>query len=126
MEGTQVERRTGIKGWCAQPGDARLSVPETVVPPRWKQMVSIFVGVLAPQEALREPAAELLVGSPLPGPGEGHLNQTVLDACAEPRLGRRRGSPHNLSATQREGTPMPRTDNAGLPAFFNPALVEGP
>jgi len=43
VEVTQIERRTGIEGWFAQPGDVRLSVPETVVPPRWKQMVSIFL-----------------------------------------------------------------------------------
>ena len=43
VEVTQIERRTGIEGWFAQPGDVHLSVPETVVPPRWKQMVSIFL-----------------------------------------------------------------------------------
>lgn len=43
VEVTRVERRTGIEGWFAQPGDVRLAVPETVVPPRWKQMVSIFL-----------------------------------------------------------------------------------
>lgn len=43
VEVTRIERRTGIEGWFAQPGDVRLSVPETVVPPRWKQMVSIFL-----------------------------------------------------------------------------------
>ncbi len=32
VEVTQIERRTGIEGWFAQPGDARLTVPETVVP----------------------------------------------------------------------------------------------
>ncbi|MET1022339.1 MAG: antibiotic biosynthesis monooxygenase [Arthrobacter sp.] len=43
VEVTRIERRTGIEGWFSQPGDTLLSVPETVVPPRWKQMVSIFL-----------------------------------------------------------------------------------
>jgi uncharacterized protein len=43
MEITKVERRTGIEGWFAQPGDVTVSVPETVVPPRWKQAVGIFL-----------------------------------------------------------------------------------
>ncbi|MFJ5957331.1 antibiotic biosynthesis monooxygenase [Paenarthrobacter sp. NPDC092416] len=43
METTRVERRTGIEGWFAQPGDVTVVVPETVVPPRWKQAVSIFL-----------------------------------------------------------------------------------
>ncbi|MGO4589356.1 antibiotic biosynthesis monooxygenase [Paenarthrobacter sp. 2TAF44] len=43
METTRVERRTGIEGWFSQPGDASVVVPETVVPPRWKQAISIFL-----------------------------------------------------------------------------------
>ena len=43
METTRVERRTGIEGWFDQPGDLSVTVPETVVPPRWKQAVSIFL-----------------------------------------------------------------------------------
>ncbi len=43
MEITRVEHRTGIEGWFEQPGDVNVSVPETVVPPRWKQAVSIFL-----------------------------------------------------------------------------------
>ncbi|MGO4586032.1 antibiotic biosynthesis monooxygenase [Arthrobacter sp. 2RAF6] len=43
MEVTRVERRSGIEGWFSQPGDVNLVVPETVVPPRWKQAVSIFL-----------------------------------------------------------------------------------
>ncbi|UVJ39546.1 antibiotic biosynthesis monooxygenase [Arthrobacter sp. CJ23] len=42
LEVTRVERRTGIEGWFSQPGDVNLVVPETMVPPRWKQAVSIF------------------------------------------------------------------------------------
>ena len=43
MEMTRVEQRTGIEGWFDQPGDISLTVPETVVPPRWKQAVGIFL-----------------------------------------------------------------------------------
>lgn len=43
MEITRVEHRTGIEGWFEKPGDVNVSVPETVVPPRWKQAVSIFL-----------------------------------------------------------------------------------
>ncbi|WP_411730873.1 antibiotic biosynthesis monooxygenase [Paeniglutamicibacter sp.] len=43
MQMTRVEHRTGIEGWFDQPGDVSISVAETVVPPRWKQAVSIFL-----------------------------------------------------------------------------------
>lgn len=43
VEITKVEHRTGIEGWFEQPGDMNLTIPETVVPPRWKQAVSIFL-----------------------------------------------------------------------------------
>ncbi len=43
MQITRVEHRTGIEGWFDQPGDVSISVPENVVPPRWKQAVSIFL-----------------------------------------------------------------------------------
>ncbi|WP_427017769.1 antibiotic biosynthesis monooxygenase [Pseudarthrobacter sp. P1] len=43
MEITRVEHRTGIEGWFEKPGGVSVSMPETVVPPRWKQAVSIFL-----------------------------------------------------------------------------------
>ncbi|MDJ0315605.1 MULTISPECIES: antibiotic biosynthesis monooxygenase [Arthrobacter] len=43
MKMTRVEHRTGIEGWFDQPGDVSVTVPETVVPPRWKQAVGIFL-----------------------------------------------------------------------------------
>ncbi|MBV1778115.1 antibiotic biosynthesis monooxygenase [Paeniglutamicibacter sp. ABSL32-1] len=43
VEITKVEHRTGIEGWFEQPGDTTVTIPETVVPPRWKQAVSIFL-----------------------------------------------------------------------------------
>lgn len=43
MEITRVEDRTGIEGWFDNPGDVTISVPETLIPPRWKQAISIFL-----------------------------------------------------------------------------------
>lgn len=43
METTRIEHRTGIEGWFEPSGDHHLTVPETVVPPRWKQAVGIFL-----------------------------------------------------------------------------------
>ncbi|GAB4098075.1 antibiotic biosynthesis monooxygenase [Sinomonas halotolerans] len=43
MQVTRVERRTGIEGWFDQPGDVSITVPEGIVPPRWKQAVAIFL-----------------------------------------------------------------------------------
>ncbi|GAA1498041.1 antibiotic biosynthesis monooxygenase [Paeniglutamicibacter kerguelensis] len=43
VETTRVEHRTGIEGWFEPPGEQSISIPETVVPPRWKQAVSIFL-----------------------------------------------------------------------------------
>ena len=40
IESTEVERRTGIEGWFDAPGPAAEPVQ---APPRWKQMVSIFL-----------------------------------------------------------------------------------
>jgi antibiotic biosynthesis monooxygenase (ABM) superfamily enzyme len=42
IEDTKVEHRTGIEGWFEPQGETALTIPETVVPPRWKQAVSIF------------------------------------------------------------------------------------
>lgn len=43
VEITRVEHRTGIEGWFEPEGEQKLTIPETVVPPRWKQAVSIFL-----------------------------------------------------------------------------------
>ena len=40
IESTEVERRTGIEGWFDAPGPAAEPVQ---APPRWKQMVVIFL-----------------------------------------------------------------------------------
>lgn len=43
VETTRVEHRTGIEGWFEPRGEETITIPETVVPPRWKQAVSIFL-----------------------------------------------------------------------------------
>ena len=43
VEITRVEHRTGIEGWFEPQGEETITIPETVVPPRWKQAVSIFL-----------------------------------------------------------------------------------
>lgn len=43
VEITRVEHRTGIEGWFEPEGEQKLTIPETVVPPRWKQAISIFI-----------------------------------------------------------------------------------
>ena len=42
---TRLERRTGIEGWFDDPSRVDLEDPRSapVAPPRWKQMVSIFI-----------------------------------------------------------------------------------
>ncbi|GAA2073642.1 hypothetical protein GCM10009821_10010 [Aeromicrobium halocynthiae] len=42
---TRVERRTGIEGWFDDPSDVDVEDlrPAPVPPPRWKQMVAIFI-----------------------------------------------------------------------------------
>jgi antibiotic biosynthesis monooxygenase (ABM) superfamily enzyme len=37
------ERRTGIEGWFDQPASVEVIAPPPAAPPRWKQMVSIFI-----------------------------------------------------------------------------------
>lgn len=43
IEATRVERRTGIEGWFDQPQHVETSTPAPPAPPRWKQMVIIFL-----------------------------------------------------------------------------------
>ncbi|PUA79892.1 antibiotic biosynthesis monooxygenase [Nocardioides currus] len=45
IEATRVERRTGIEGWFDEPTtvEATATSAAPVAPPRWKQMVTIFL-----------------------------------------------------------------------------------
>ena len=44
IEATRVERRTGIEGWFDEPSTVEATAPAgPSAPPRWKQMVTIFL-----------------------------------------------------------------------------------
>ena len=44
VESTRVERRTGIEGWFDEPATVEsMTAPAPPAPPRWKQMVVIFM-----------------------------------------------------------------------------------
>jgi uncharacterized protein len=42
-EDSRMERRTGIEGWFDAPDSVLLAASPPPAPPRWKQMVSIFI-----------------------------------------------------------------------------------
>ena len=44
IESSRVERRTGIEGWFDEPAAVESLSAAPVAPPRWKQMVVIFMG----------------------------------------------------------------------------------
>ena len=43
VEETRVERRTGIEGWFDEPASVEATTAAPPAPPRWKQMVVIFM-----------------------------------------------------------------------------------
>ena len=43
VEDSAVERRTGIEGWFDEPMSVEIIPAHPATPPRWKQMVSIFI-----------------------------------------------------------------------------------
>ena len=43
IEATRVERRTGIEGWFDEPASVTTDTTAPAAPPRWKQMVTIFL-----------------------------------------------------------------------------------
>jgi antibiotic biosynthesis monooxygenase (ABM) superfamily enzyme len=43
IEATRVERSTGIEGWFDEPQHVVATAPAATPPPRWKQMVTIFL-----------------------------------------------------------------------------------
>ena len=62
VEDTRHERRTGIEGWFDEPSTIEVLMDAPSAPPRWKQMISIFV-VFFP--------LSLLANSLLAGPSAG-------------------------------------------------------
>jgi len=62
----RIERRTGIEGWFDTPSSVEVISPTGAVPPRWKQMVSIFL-VFFPLSLLSNWALSPITGAwPLP------------------------------------------------------------
>lgn len=43
VEHSPEERRTGIEGWFDEPASVEVIAPAPSAPPRWKQMISIFI-----------------------------------------------------------------------------------
>jgi len=43
VEHSPEERRTGIEGWFDEPATVEVIAPAKKTPPRWKQMISIFI-----------------------------------------------------------------------------------
>jgi antibiotic biosynthesis monooxygenase (ABM) superfamily enzyme len=43
VEDARQEKRTGIEGWFDQPANVEVITAAPFAPPRWKQMVSIFI-----------------------------------------------------------------------------------
>ena len=66
VEHSLEERRTGIEGWFDTPSSVEVISPTGAVPPRWKQMVSIFL-VFFPLSLLSNWALSPITGAwPLP------------------------------------------------------------
>ena len=64
-EDARMERRTGIEGWFDDPKDVVVADAPPTAPPRWKQMVSIFVVFFPLSLALQFFGAPVLGGLPL-------------------------------------------------------------
>jgi antibiotic biosynthesis monooxygenase (ABM) superfamily enzyme len=62
MADSRQERRTGIEGWFDEPSSVEVISAAPVVPPRWKQMVSIFL-VFFPLSLLANWALLPLIGT---------------------------------------------------------------
>jgi hypothetical protein len=66
IEATRVERRTGIEGWFDEPASVTTSVADPApAPPRWKQMVTIFLVFLPLSLVANWVASHTIAGWPL-------------------------------------------------------------
>ncbi|BDI23142.1 hypothetical protein L3i23_19180 [Herbiconiux sp. L3-i23] len=69
VEHDRSERRTGIEGWFDEPSTVTVEQPAqtaAVVPPRWKQMVSIFIVFFPLSLVAQSTLTPLLAAWPLP------------------------------------------------------------
>lgn len=66
IEATHTERRTGIEGWFDEPSSVEASSPTPAAPPRWKQMVVIFLVFFPLSLAANWVSGRLIGDWPLP------------------------------------------------------------
>ncbi len=64
-EDSRSERRTGIEGWFDAPAEVTVADATPPAPPRWKQMVSIFIVFYPLSLVLQLVALPILGGDPL-------------------------------------------------------------
>lgn len=62
---TRQERRTGIEGWFDEPSSVEVLATAPPAPPRWKQMVAIFIAFYPLSLAMNALAGWLIPGWPL-------------------------------------------------------------
>ncbi|MBW4040819.1 MAG: antibiotic biosynthesis monooxygenase [Acidobacteria bacterium] len=79
-EDARTERRTGIEGWFDDPKDVVVADAPPPAPPRWKQMVSIFVVFYPLSLALQ------FFGAPALGGLELWLRVLITTAVATPLM----------------------------------------
>jgi antibiotic biosynthesis monooxygenase (ABM) superfamily enzyme len=79
-EDSRTERRTGIEGWFDDPSDVTVADAQPPAPPRWKQMISIFVVFYPLSLTIQFLAAPLLL------PLELWLRVLVTVAIATPLM----------------------------------------
>ena len=65
VEDARQERRTGIEGWFDEPASVEVLPIAPPAPPRWKQMVAIFIAFYPLSLAMNALAGWLIPGWPL-------------------------------------------------------------
>jgi antibiotic biosynthesis monooxygenase (ABM) superfamily enzyme len=79
-EDSRTERRTGIEGWFDTPTEVTVADPAPPAPPRWKQMVSIFI-VFYPLSLVLQ-----FIAAPFSGSLELWLRVLITVAVATPLM----------------------------------------
>jgi hypothetical protein len=100
VEHSPEERRTGIEGWFDTPTSVEVIGPEASTPPRWKQMVSIFIvfyplsllanWALLPLAGAWPLAVRILVTVALVTPVMTYLAMPLVTRALRPWLNRKR------------------------------------
>ena len=79
-EDSRSERRTGIEGWFDDPKEVTVTEAPPAAPPRWKQMISIFIVFYPLSLVLQFFALPVIGGAPL------WLRVLVTTAVATPLM----------------------------------------